>query len=110
MEATYTKLRDGSWGLRVTGGAPEPGAAVTVRKQSGETKTETVGRILFSGNGVVLATIAGGNKTATTATPRAGKPGGRVCADCGRSGRLVRDLEDGLMKHYNCCDIPPGGY
>lgn len=33
------------------------------------------------------------------------------CAECGRGGRLVEDLEDGLMKHYRCCDIPPsGGY
>lgn len=30
-----------------------------------------------------------------------------VCAECGRPGRLVADLEDGLLKHYNCCDIPP---
>lgn len=28
------------------------------------------------------------------------------CAECGRSGELVEDLEDGLMKHRNCCDIP----
>lgn len=33
--------------------------------------------------------------------------GREVCAECGRSGELVRDLEDGLMKHYNCCDIAP---
>lgn len=31
-----------------------------------------------------------------------------VCAECGRGGHLVADLEDGLLKHYNCCDIPPG--
>lgn len=28
------------------------------------------------------------------------------CAECGRTGDLIEDLEDGLMKHYNCCDIP----
>lgn len=39
-----------------------------------------------------------------------GSRGGNVCGECGRGGRLVRDLEDGQMKHYNCCDIPPGGY
>lgn len=32
--------------------------------------------------------------------------GGPVCAECGRSGELVCDLEDGLMKHYGCCDMP----
>lgn len=30
-----------------------------------------------------------------------------VCCECGKPGRLVRDLEDGMPKHYNCCDIPP---
>ena len=34
--------------------------------------------------------------------------GGAVCAECGKSGDLVTDLEDGLLKHYRCCDIPPG--
>ena len=34
--------------------------------------------------------------------------GGRaVCADCGRPGYLVQDLEDGLMKHRRCCDMEP---
>jgi hypothetical protein len=32
--------------------------------------------------------------------------GGAVCAECGTSGDLVEDLEDGLMKHYRCCDMP----
>lgn len=30
-----------------------------------------------------------------------------VCAECGRPGPLVADLEDGLLKHRNCCDIAP---
>lgn len=29
-----------------------------------------------------------------------------VCAECGRPGDLVTDLEDGAMKHYRCCDMP----
>jgi hypothetical protein len=33
-----------------------------------------------------------------------------VCGECGRPGELVRDLEDGMLKHYRCCDIPPSGY
>lgn len=33
--------------------------------------------------------------------------GGEVCAECGKSGGLVCDLEDGLMKHRHCCDIEP---
>ena len=30
------------------------------------------------------------------------------CAACGRDGELVDDLEDGLLKHYRCCDMPIG--
>ena len=33
--------------------------------------------------------------------------GGAVCAECGKSGELVQDLEDGMMKHRHCCDIEP---
>lgn len=33
--------------------------------------------------------------------------GGATCAACGTSGDLVEDLEDGLLKHHRCCDIPP---
>jgi hypothetical protein len=35
------------------------------------------------------------------------KTGGAVCAECGKSGDLVEDMEDGLMKHRGCCDMPP---
>ncbi len=31
---------------------------------------------------------------------------GETCACCGRGGQLIEDLEDGMMKHYGCCDIP----
>lgn len=38
--------------------------------------------------------------------------GAPVCAGCGRRAHeadLVEDLEDCLLKHPRCCDIPPGG-
>jgi len=55
--ATYTKLNDGTWGLRSTESITA-GVTVTVTKKSGETKVETVGKVIWSGNGVTLATIA----------------------------------------------------
>lgn len=100
---TYTKLRDGSWGLRAQGSLTA-GQAVSVRKKDGSAKTETVGRILWTGDGITLATIAGGDSRP------AGRSRSAVCGECGKGGRLVRDLEDGCLKHYQCCDIPPGGY
>ena len=36
--------------------------------------------------------------------------GGAVCVECGKSGELVIDLEDGAPKHPWCCDMPPAGY
>lgn len=65
--ATYTKLKDGSWGLRIAASwckstwvdlnGREP---VTVTKRDGTTKIEIIGRVLWSGRTgkcVTLATI-----------------------------------------------------
>lgn len=80
MNASYTKLKDESWGIRVEGGTPKPGQSITVRKKSGETKTETVNRVLWSGNGVSLCSIsATAGKTGTSSKGRT--PG--VCEKCG---------------------------
>ena len=57
MNATYTKLKDGSWGVRIEGTLDKGAKSeVTVTKRSGETKTESV-IVLWSGNGVSLAKI-----------------------------------------------------
>jgi hypothetical protein len=56
-EATYTKLKNGDWGLRLAGAIPKPGAPVLVTKKDGSTRTERIGRILWQGDGVALATI-----------------------------------------------------
>jgi len=52
---TYTKLRDGSWGLR--GPSLTAGVTVAVSKKDGSQKHETVGRVIWQGDGVCLATI-----------------------------------------------------
>lgn len=68
--ATFTKLRDGDWGLRIVGPhAVEPGQTITVMKKSGETSSERVGEVVWSdGKGVTLAKI--GQRAATPAAPR----------------------------------------
>ncbi len=58
MTATYTKLKDGSWGIRVVGKVTT-GQTVTVTKKSGESKQETVGKVLWTGDGITLATVSG---------------------------------------------------
>jgi hypothetical protein len=56
MTNTYTKLRDGSWGVRSTEEV-RPGQVVTVIKKSGDTKVETIKTIIWSGNGVWICSI-----------------------------------------------------
>lgn len=53
---TYTKLKDGSWGIK--GKGLTTGQTVSVTKKSGECKTETVSHILWTGqDGTQLASI-----------------------------------------------------
>lgn len=53
---TYTRLNSGDWGLR--GYHLEPGAVVRVARKSGDSKAETVGRVVWRGpDGLCLATI-----------------------------------------------------
>ena len=95
---TYTKLRNGDWGLRIDGSV-EAGATVTATKKSGETKTERVGRVLWAGNGITLASIA------TNGTGRSsGSSRGRFashadyidrhpCRACGHDGDGCADMD-----------------
>lgn len=54
---SYTQLKDGTWGVRIIGTVPQVGAIIVVTKKSGETKTENIAKVLWTGNGVTLATI-----------------------------------------------------
>ena len=87
---TYSKLRDGSWGLR--GAGLVAGASVVVTKKSGETKAVLVGRVLWTSpdGATSLATVAGNGgsppRGATGGWPGSRgqfAPGGRTCSYCG---------------------------
>ena len=55
---TYTKLKSGAWGLRIVGSwRVLAGDRVTVSKKDGSRKEETVGAVLWSGDGVMLCSI-----------------------------------------------------
>ena len=97
---SYAKLRDGSWGIRSTEKVTI-GQTVTVTKKDGSLAVEKIAKIVWEGNGVWLCAV----EPKSHASRKGGS--GNVCAECGRRGQLVRDLEDGLWKHYRCCDIPP---
>jgi hypothetical protein len=63
MQATYTKLKNGDWGVRVPTESVSDGQSVVVAKKSGETKTEIIARVLWRGNGVALCAIEKGART-----------------------------------------------
>lgn len=82
---TYTKLRDGSWGIRSESKLPQTPVAVV--KKSGEVKNETPGKLVWSGNGVYLYAIANSTPARKYQEPKGysiGKKGRRYCCDeCG---------------------------
>jgi hypothetical protein len=81
MATTWTKLKDGSWGLRSTE-ALNTGNLVTVTRKDGTAATVPVGALVWTGNGVWLyvagAKTEDGAKPATSAKPN--RPSGwRPC-------------------------------
>ena len=90
--ATYAKLKDGTWGVRCAAGV-QPGATVTVTKRSGESKVETVDRVLWTGvardgRQASLVTLVATSRDHRTAYPvRGGAYGGsRRRGPCGYPG------------------------
>lgn len=59
MSASYSKLKSGEWGVRVQGTA-KPGANCLVTLKNGKTKTETLDRLIWEGDGVQLYAIKRG--------------------------------------------------
>jgi hypothetical protein len=77
--ATYTQLRDGSWGVRAPGRAVV-GQSIIVRKRDGSTKTETVKAVLWSGNDAK----SGQTISLCSIAPRARERSARYdCEECG---------------------------
>lgn len=94
--ATYTKLRDGSWGIRIgdAEGQVRAGAEVLVRKMSGETRTETVERVVWSEARVSICSIA-----RRQPSPARSQYGGRGYA--ARTGCACGSLE-GKIRASDC--------
>lgn len=49
MATTFTKLRDGSWGIRVPSDAIRSGAQISVTKKDGSTQSVVVDQVIWSG-------------------------------------------------------------
>lgn len=53
MKASFMKLRDGSWGLRITHAPNEvvqPGTSVTAFRKDGSAESKTIGMVVWSGD------------------------------------------------------------
>ena len=116
--ATYTKLKDGSWGVRASGKVTA-GASLTVTKKDGSTKVETVKVVLWTGpdsktrETISLCAIAqsNGGSNAHSSSHRPGtcckcdgqlndwerRHGVRCCADCRDGGGNAH----GGMSYYD---------
>ena len=97
--ASYTKLKDGSWGVRVPGKATD-GQQITVRKKDGSTKPETIKTVLWTGKDrdgaeVSLCSLAGGNSGS--------KANRNECVNCG--ARLSDyAIRRGFKRCLECAD------
>jgi hypothetical protein len=60
LNATYTKLRNGTWGAKVMSAAVNPGDAITVTKKSGETKSEIVSKVFYRGEDIAIVSLRKG--------------------------------------------------
>lgn len=92
---SYAKLSNGAWGIR-TPGVAHPGQTVTVTKKDGTRKVEKIDRVVWTGNGVSLCSIAQNGDlvpSTSTATDCQGRSlaGAPITRDLGvRYGRGTR--------------------
>lgn len=97
--ATFTKLRNGDWGLK--GSDLVAGATISVAKKDGSIKTIRVGKILWTdkATGVSIATI---DQFTSNGNSNGNSNGDDVCAECGKHGaRYERSDSSGLVGM--CC-------
>jgi hypothetical protein len=57
VQATWTKLRFGDWGLRIEGENVPAGTTAAVRRRDGTEQIRIVGRTVWSGDGVTVALV-----------------------------------------------------
>lgn len=99
--ATYTHLRDGSWGVRVPG-TTVAGASIPVRKRDGKTKNETVSKVLWTGRDSKTGQTV--SLCSIRSSAASGTHGGKreMCADCGQYPGVV-ECSDSSGFRALCC-------
>ena len=88
--ATPAKLKSGEWGARVAGEI-KAGETVTITAKSGKSWTATISRVVWSGNGVSICSLApqarksrsNGNYWICPACDEENDINSRSCWECG---------------------------
>lgn len=99
----YTKLKSGDWGVKGPADVVKAGATVTVVKKSGETRQERIGRVVWTGSGVSIATI--GQAGSASGSPskgtyyRSGGRGTRTGCSCGSVEEFEKSTDCWNCKH-----------
>jgi hypothetical protein len=89
LTASPTKLRDGTWGARVTGPAAE-GDTITITTRAGKSWDAEVERVLWTGDGVSICATASIDRPAH----RSSRPSGGQCDNCLEYRRNLRPAAD----------------
>lgn len=105
QNASYTKLRDGSWGIRVISiAAPVAGDQIVVTTKAGSHKMEVIGKILWSGpdKSIVgqIVTVCAVEQRARPIASVYSHSASRVCKDCGAAPtQFNRIYGNGQCRH-----------
>lgn len=105
MNATYAKLKDETWGVRVPGRAAA-GDSVVVERKDGTRNNEVVSRVLWTGEDrqkapVSLCTIMSSSSDRTRVSSSSSYRG--TCDECGESSSSLRACKDSSGIQGYCC-------
>jgi hypothetical protein len=104
MQATYTKLRTGAWGVKLTGCQADgftPGYTIEVVKRDGSRKIERIDRVVWKGEGVMICAIAATQRPARTSGYGGSGYGRRTGCRCGSIEDMPRDSDCRQCRYDN---------
>ena len=90
---TFSKLKDGSWGLRGPVSEIVSGVVVTTVRKDGKTAPQTVGKVIWTDGAFALATI-GAPVEKPKAAPTAPRRRTRIPLDAHVEAEFMDELDD----------------
>lgn len=97
-QATWTKLRNGTWGARGDAGAMAAGEQIEITTRAGKVTVATVERVVWTDGQVAIAAVA--ERARTRRSNGTGHRHGRGrCVECdawGPAGQQCRECYEGI--------------